>query len=197
MSTTPAPKKVSPRKTAPPTVISEIHLIPLTCIEITTQVRTEFDDDSIKELAADIEQRGLLQPVLVTPIGDEKYRLVCGERRVRAIRLLKHKAIPAVITKMADRDARLAQLAENIQREDLTLQDRCNAVKWLYEELGSITAVAATIKRSKAWVSKLVSLTMDDYSFTAKELLANGITEDLEILGIVNQADLLGSNHAW
>lgn len=194
--TTPKAKTVSQRNTLPPAVISEIHLIPLDRIEIVAQVRTEFDAEFIKELAADIEARGLLQPVLVTPIGDEKYRLVCGEQRVRAIRLLGQKAVPAVITKMADRDAKLAQLAENIQREDLNLDDRCNAVKWLHDELGSVQAVAETIKRSKSWVSKLLALTLADYSQRAKNLMADGYTEDLEILGIVNQAELLGYQYA-
>lgn len=187
------PRPVSRRNSPPPpAVVSEIHLIPLERIEVAPQVRTEFDEASIRELADDIEARGLLQPVLVNPIGDEKYRLVCGERRMRAIRLLGHNAVPAVITKMADRDARLAQLAENIQREDLSLDDRCNAVKWLHDELGSVTAVAETIKRSKAWVSKLLALTMPEFSQRARDLLANGHTEDLEILGMVNQAELIG-----
>ena len=70
----PATKKVSQAK-LPPQVISEIHLIPMERIKIEAQVRTQFNEDSIRELAADIGVRGLRQPVEVTPIGDELYKL--------------------------------------------------------------------------------------------------------------------------
>ncbi len=176
----------------PPQVISEIHLIPLDRIEVKAQVRTEFDDASIEELAKDIETHGLLQPVLVNPTGDEKYRLVCGERRLRAIRLLKHAAIPALISKIEEKEIIYTQLAENIQREDMSLGDRVKSMRVLFDQLGSLDAVAQRVKKSKPWVSKLVSLSLDTSSFQARNLQESGKCEDLEILGTLNQAAQLG-----
>lgn len=181
----------------PPQVISEIHLIPLERIEVAAQVRTEFDEASIAELAADIEAHGLLQPVLANPIGDEKYRLVCGERRLRAIRLLGQKVIPAVITKMSDQAAKLAQFAENVQREDMSLKDQARAIRAMFDELGSLDAVAGMVKKSKAWVSKRVAVTMENFFWTARNLMENGDCEDIEILGTINQVEKqLGYNKA-
>lgn len=193
MTTTTKKKTVSHAKSLPPpAVIAEVHLIALERIEIEAQVRTEFDEASIIELAADIETHGLLQPVLVNPCGDERYRLICGERRLRAIRHLGHKEIPAVITKIEDKAARLMQLAENIQREDMSLKDTATAIRALFDELGTLEAVAGTVKKSKPWVSKRLSVTCPDFGFRARNLLETGNCEDLELLGTLSQIEQLG-----
>lgn len=182
-------KTVSHAKSSsmPPQVISEIHLIELDRIEVRPQVRRYFDLESIEELAKDIEHNGLLQPVIVNPIGDEKYRLVCGERRLRAIYLLKQKAIPAIITKMDERAIIVAQIAENIQREEMTLWDTAAALDALMIELDSLDAVAGQIKKSKAWVSK--RLAVMKYGTSAKNLINDGITKDVEILSILDNIE--------
>lgn len=189
MNTTKTKKTVSHAKSSimPPQVVSEIHLIPLDRIEVRPQVRKFFDSESIEELAKDIEQNGLLQPIIVNPIGDEKYRLVCGERRLRAILFLKQKAIPALITKMDERAIIITQIAENIQREEMTLWDTAAALDLLMIELDSLESVAGQIKKSKAWVSK--RLAVMKYGTAAKNLLNDGITEDVEILSILDNIE--------
>jgi len=186
------PAKVShAKKKTPPKVVAEIHLIPLDRIKVKSQVRTIFDDDSIAELAADIEERGLRQPVEVTPIGDELYLLTLGERRLRAITKLGHKAIAATIVKTSVKNRLVDQLAENIQREDLDLQDEVKAIRTLHDTLGSVAAVAGTVKKSTPWVSKRLALSHPDLSYQARSLMEDGITEDVEILNTLSHLNAI------
>lgn len=83
------------------------------------QPRKTFKDDSLKELAASIKEKGILQPVIVNRVGDGSFRLVTGERRWRAASLAGLKKIPALIKNVASRDSLEMALIENIQREDL------------------------------------------------------------------------------
>lgn len=180
--------KVSHAKAKPaqelPT-ISVVRLVPLAAIDIAPQVRTIFDDETIQELANDISTRGLLQPVLLNPHGN-RFTLIAGERRVRACRLAGLSDVPALITKASQADALLMQLAENIQREDLDLQDEVNAIRLLHDSLKSVQAVADTVKKSPGWVSKRLALSHPDLSWEARRLMEDGITEDVEILNCLS-----------
>jgi ParB family chromosome partitioning protein len=83
------------------------------------QPRKAFKDDSLNELAASIREKGVLQPVIVTRVGDGTFRLVTGERRWRAAALAGLKKIPSLIKNVASKDSLEIALIENIQREDL------------------------------------------------------------------------------
>lgn len=83
------------------------------------QPRKTFRDEPLKELAASIKEKGILQPVIVSRVGDGSFRLVTGERRWRAASLAGLKKIPALIKNVASRDSLEIALIENIQREDL------------------------------------------------------------------------------
>lgn len=186
--------KVSHAKTKPAApelpAISSVKLVPLALIDIEPQVRTIFDDASIADLAADIQARGLLQPVLLNPHGN-RFTLIAGERRVRACRLAGLSDIPALITKASQADALLMQLAENIQREDLDLQDEVNAIRLLHDNLKTVQAVADTVKKSSAWVSKRLALSHRDFAYIARQLMEDGITEDVEILNTLSQINAI------
>lgn len=160
--------------------ISEVHLVPLDLIDTIEQFRKKFDQESIENLAKDIKAHGLLQPVLLNPNGD-RFQLIAGERRLMAIRLNGSAGIPALIVKTSAEDAMLMQIAENIQRERLTLEEECAAICKLYELLGRLAKVAEAVKKSIPWCSKRYSLTIDMH-YIAKKLLQDGITEDLELL---------------
>lgn len=189
--------KISQAKPAvPPRVIAEVHLIDLARIKVEDQVRTEFSEESIAELAADIEARGLRAPIEVTPIGDEQYLLTLGERRLRALQLLGHKAAPALIVKTDDSNRLTDQLAENIQREELSLVDEAKAIRDLYNETQSVEAVARIVKKSKGWVSKRLAITYEDFSWRARNLLIEGYCEDVEILNVVSQLEQIDFNSA-
>ena len=83
------------------------------------QPRKAFRDESLRELAVSIRERGVLQPVIVSRVGDGTFRLVTGERRWRAASLAGLKKIPAMIKNVASKDSLEIALIENIQREDL------------------------------------------------------------------------------
>ncbi|MCP5279675.1 MAG: ParB/RepB/Spo0J family partition protein [Thiobacillus sp.] len=176
-------------------------LVMLEASQISTgdNVRTVFDQASIEELAEDIKAHGLINPITVRT-NNGHYVLVAGERRMRACQIAGVPIMANVIE--ADNVlTRRIQLAENIHREDLSLEDKANAVRELYEQLGTMQAVADQVKKSKSWVSKLVALSEPDLSYRTRRLLEEGKVEDLEILGIMNRientCDLADANVAY
>jgi ParB family transcriptional regulator, chromosome partitioning protein len=83
------------------------------------QPRKNFRDDALKDLAVSIKEKGVLQPVIVSRVGDGTFRLITGERRWRAAGIAGLKKIPALIKNVASKDSLEIALIENIQREDL------------------------------------------------------------------------------
>ncbi len=161
--------------------IAEVKLIPLHLIDTLPQLRKEFDQESIEELATDIKEHGLLQPILLNPVND-RFQVIAGERRLRAVTLNGSTGIPALLVKTAPENTILMQLAENIQRENLSLDEECNAIVLLYENMGSLAKVAKTVRKSVPWCSKRFAITQNKLHFTARALLEEGITEDIELL---------------
>ncbi|MBI1887209.1 MAG: ParB/RepB/Spo0J family partition protein [Nitrosomonadales bacterium] len=172
--------------------IAEVMLVPIELIDTLPQLRKEFNQESIEELAKDIETRGLLQPILLNPTGD-RYQVIAGERRLRAIKLNGTTSIPALLVKASANDTMLMQLAENVQREDLSLEEECEAIKTLYDALGSLDEVAKTVKKSKPWCSKRYAMTQKGLHYYANKLLEEGITEDIELLkSLSSLIDVIG-----
>ena len=107
-----------------------------------------------------------------------------------------------IVAQVVDVDAdaaRRIQLAENIHREDLGLMDKAKAVRGLYDELGTMQAVADLVKKSKAWVSKLVGIS-EGLGYWGQKLIEEGVTEDLEIIRAMEAIDKLapaGTNTSW
>lgn len=141
-----------------------------------SQPRRTFDEDALNELAENIKLHGVLQPILVRPIGNDTYRIVAGERRWRAARIAGLSEIPAVIRELDDSQAAQISLIENIQRCDLDPIDEAAALKRLMEEYGMTQeAVAKTIGRSRSAVAnslRLLNLPED----IAAELKAGNIS---------------------
>ncbi|HEV7238677.1 MAG TPA: ParB/RepB/Spo0J family partition protein [Thermoanaerobaculia bacterium] len=99
------------------------------------QPRKIFNDASIEELARSVREHGIIQPLVVTRIGDNKYRLIAGERRFRAAQKAGLDSVPVVIKEsMADGDILQVALIENIQREDLNPIEEAYAYHQLHEE---------------------------------------------------------------
>lgn len=119
----------------------------------------------------------------------DRFTLIAGERRLRACRLAGLGSIPALITKASIEDAADMQLAENIQREELSLEDLAKAVRRLFDRLGNLQAVADRVKKSKPWVSKHLALTCSGFSWRARALLQEGVSEDLELLTVLSKLD--------
>lgn len=180
-----------------PAEAPEFALVPVSAIAVDDQIREAFDDGQLQELAEDISRRGVLEPLLVRRDG-VRLVLIAGERRLRAARLAGLLEVPAVVRQVSAEEAKADQLAENIHRQDLSLQEEAAVVERLRLELGSLQAVAQRVHKSVVWVSKRYGL-QERLGYYARRLLEDGITEDLEILRGVAQLELLsnGSNAPW
>src|SRR5471032_861384 len=123
------------------------------------QPRRAMDEDRLQELAASIKSQGVIQPIVVRPIGAQRYEIIAGERRWRAAQLAGLTEIPAVIREVADEAAVAMALIENIQREDLNPLEEARALHRLIEEFGLTHQAAATaVGRSRVAVSNLLRL---------------------------------------
>ena len=100
------------------------------------QPRKKFRDESIKELSVSIKEKGVLQPIIVTRVGDGTFNLVAGERRLRAAARAGLKKIPSLIKNVVPRDSLEISLIENIQREDLNPIETAEAFNRLITEFG-------------------------------------------------------------
>ncbi len=99
------------------------------------QPRTKFDEDALNELAASIREIGLIQPITIRKISDEKYQIIAGERRFRAAQIAGLETIPAYIRKAKDEGMLEMALVENIQREDLDSIEIALSYQRLIDEL--------------------------------------------------------------
>ncbi|PZX03738.1 ParB family chromosome partitioning protein [Psychrobacillus insolitus] len=84
------------------------------------QPRTVFDDEKIEELARTIHTHGVIQPIVIRQMDDEKYEIIAGERRFRAMTKLEWSEVPAIIRNLSDKETASIALIENLQREELT-----------------------------------------------------------------------------
>lgn len=122
------------------------------------QPRSRFDEEELSALSESIREVGVLQPVLVRPIGDE-YELVAGERRWRAARRAGLQTIPAVVRETDDTAALEHALVENLQRSDLNPIEEAAAYQQLIEEFQlTHEQVASRVGQSRASVSNKLRL---------------------------------------
>ncbi len=98
------------------------------------QPRKTFSEEGLKELAASIKEKGVLQPLIVCPNGDGTFRLIAGERRLRAAKIAGLKRVPAILKKTASQDSLEIALIENLQREDLNPVETAQALERLQKE---------------------------------------------------------------
>lgn len=123
------------------------------------QPRTEFDEESLLELANSIKRNGIIQPVIVRRIKNDKYEIIAGERRWRAALQAGLESIPVLIRELDDSKALLFSLIENIQRENLNPIDEANAIRRLIEEFGlTQEQVAEHVGKSRSTVANLLRL---------------------------------------
>jgi len=134
--------------------------IDLTLIKTNTfQPRRIFDEDKLAELADSIKEHGVVQPVVVRPLGSGKYELVVGERRFRACQRLQMEKIPAVVKELSNQQMMEIALIENIQRQDLNPVEEATAYKRLMEEFKlTQEQVAQRVAKSRPVVANMVRL---------------------------------------
>ena len=123
------------------------------------QPRLTFNKEALEELKASIKQKGVVQPILVRPLAGEKYELIAGERRLRAVKALGVDRIPAIIKQLPDVEAMELSLIENLQREDLNPMEQAKAYKRLIDEFGFIQEdVAERIGKDRSSVANILRL---------------------------------------
>ncbi|MBC7685842.1 MAG: ParB/RepB/Spo0J family partition protein [Bdellovibrionales bacterium] len=127
------------------------------------QPRTRMDEGSLAELAASIKTQGIMQPVLVRPVGKDgstiRYEIIAGERRFRAAQLAGLEQIPVLVRDVDDQAAAAMALIENIQREDLNPLEEAQGIHRLISDFNFTHEQAANaVGRSRSAVSNLLRL---------------------------------------
>jgi ParB family chromosome partitioning protein len=123
------------------------------------QPRRDIEPESLRELADSIIAQGVMQPIVVRPISDQKFEIIAGERRWRATQLAGLDVIPAVIRDVSDQAAIAMALIENIQREDLNPIEEAASLQRLQREFDlTQQEVATAVGKSRSTVANLLRL---------------------------------------
>jgi ParB/RepB/Spo0J family partition protein len=137
-----------------------VRVIPIDRIEPNPdQPRMVFDAEALHELAASIREHGVLQPILVRPLGENRFQLVAGERRWRASREAGHATIPALVEELDDDTALEISIIENLQREDLNpLEEAAMFDRMVHEHGYSIRKLADKLGKDKGYLENRLRL---------------------------------------
>jgi len=140
------------------------------------QPRQEFDEERLEELAESIKTHGLIQPITVRYIGEKRFELISGERRLRATKLAGLPEIPTYIREADDEQSMAFALIENIQREDLNPLEVAMAYKRLVDEFEYTQAeVANRVGKNRTTVTNMLRL-LNLPDFIQAALISNDIT---------------------
>lgn len=141
------------------------------------QPRRDMHPEALEELADSIRAQGVMQPVVVRPVGPDRYEIIAGERRWRAAQMAQLDTIPALIRDVPDNAAMAMALIENIQREDLNPIEEAQALVRLKDEFElTHEQVAQAVGKSRTAVTNLMRLMALDAE--VRKLLEHG---DLEM----------------
>ena len=163
-----------------------IVAIPLTDIDPNyEQPRKTFDEDALNELADSIKLHGVIQPIVVVPIG-KRFMIIAGERRFRASKLAGKTDIPAVIRHYSQQQIKEISLIENLQREDLSPIEAARAIKVLMNEFNMTQEMAADrIGKSRSAVAntlRLLTLSDEVIALIEKGRLSAGHARTLVVV---------------
>lgn len=157
------------------------------------QPRKEFPPEALAELVESIRAEGLLQPIVVRPVGD-RFQLIAGERRWRAFQQLKIKSIPARVMTSSDASSASLALIENLQRADLNPLEEAHGYASLIRDFDlTQEATAQRVGKGRATVAnalRLLALEAELQDYVGKGLLSVGHAKVL--LGVENSGERLG-----
>jgi len=139
---------------------SVLQELPVASIEPNPhQPRSQFDDEALASLGESIRALGVLQPILVRPVGVERYQLIAGERRWRAARRVGLQTIPALVKTVEDQGALEQALVENLHRQDLNPLEEAAAYQQLIEDFQlTHEEVAARVGKHRVTVTNTLRL---------------------------------------
>ena len=123
------------------------------------QPRQVFQPEAIEDLAASITAQGMLQPILVRPVGPDAYEIVAGERRWRAAQKAKLHNVPVIIRELTDEQSAEIAVIENVQRVDLNPVEEARGYKRLMDEFGRTQEkIAIRVGKSRSHVANMLRL---------------------------------------
>jgi ParB family chromosome partitioning protein len=141
------------------------------------QPRKHFDEESLEELAQSINTYGIIQPLSIRKLGEDKYELVAGERRLRAAKKAGLTEVPAIIVDITDRESAAIALLENLQRENLSFLEEAEAYYNLIKDHSYTQEKLAELigKKQSTIANKIRLLKLE--SEIRNMLLENNLTE--------------------
>jgi ParB family chromosome partitioning protein len=166
-----AARRLSEDRELPPAIVSllstdsthrstGVKVIPVERIEPNPEnPRLAFDESSLEELAASIREHGVLQPILVRPLEENRFQLIAGERRWRATKIAGQPTIPALVEQIDDDTALEISLIENLQREDISPLDEAAMYDRMIKDHGySIRKLADKLGKDKGYLENRLRL---------------------------------------
>ncbi|WP_310498075.1 ParB/RepB/Spo0J family partition protein [Sandarakinorhabdus sp.] len=152
------------------------------------QPRRRFEQQAMDELVASVKLHGILQPILLRPLGDGRHEIVAGERRWRAAQAAGLHDMPAVVRSLDDREAHEISLIENIQRSDLNAIEEAHGYRRLIDEFGHTQqALADIVGKSRSHVTNLMRLL--DLPVTVQTMVEDGLLAMGHARALVSAAD--------
>ena len=135
-------------------------LLPVAFIERNSdQPRVHFDQSALDDLTRSVREKGLLQPILVRPMGKDRYQIVAGERRWRAAQQAGLHEVPVLSLDLDDRDVLEVAIVENVQRQDLTPMEEARGYDRLVKDFGHTQdMVAKIVGKSRSHVANILRL---------------------------------------
>jgi ParB/RepB/Spo0J family partition protein len=159
--------------------------------ESSTNPRKHFDPKKLEELAANIKEVGVLEPLVVRSVlGPERLEIICGARRFRASTMAGLTEVPVIVREFTDREVRLIQLAENAAREDLSPIEEAEAYAALVEEGMSLAAIAEKLGKKSRHIARRLPLAK--LPKKVRESLAAGHISvgHAELIGVIPDAKM-------
>ena len=157
------------------------------------QPRKRFDDETLTELAESIQAHGMLQPIVVRPLGERRYQIVAGERRWRAAKRIGLSEVPVIIRELSDSEASQIAMIENLQRENLNPIEEAMGYQALMQQFDMTQEeVAKTVGRSRSAVAnslRLLNLPVLVQDYLEKGKISVGHAKALA--GLKDEATLL------
>lgn len=141
------------------------------------QPRKHFDEEALEELAQSINTYGIIQPLSIRKLGEDKYELVAGERRLRAAKKAGLTIVPAIIVDITDRESAAIALLENLQRENLSFLEEADAYYNLIKDHSyTQEKLAELIGKKQSTIANKIRLLRLEPEVRAM-LLENNLTE--------------------